>query len=91
MPYVTSADFIKLREVAITYELPKKDLGSQKVIKGLSFSLNGRNLFMWRPKSNIWSDPEYSTNATGNAVGYTTEFQTPPTRIISATINATIF
>lgn len=89
-PYVTSAAFWKLRELALTYDIPKEALGSQKIIRGLSFSLIGRNLFMWRPKTNQWSDPEFSTNATGNAVGYTTEFQTPPTRIISASIKATI-
>jgi TonB-linked SusC/RagA family outer membrane protein len=90
-PYVTSAAFWKLREVALSYDIPKEVLGTQKIVKGLSFSLIGRNLFIWKPKSNIWSDPEFSTNATGNAVGYTTEFQTPPTRIISASIKATIF
>jgi hypothetical protein len=89
-PYVTSAAFWKLRELALSYDIPKAAFGSQKILRGLSFSLIGRNLFMWRPKTNQWSDPEFSTNATGNAVGYTTEFQTPPTRIISASIKATI-
>jgi len=89
-PYVTSADFWKLREVAVTYALPMKWFGKQDFLKKLDFSLVGRNLFMWRPKANNMSDPEFSTNATGNAVGYTTEFQTPPTRILSATIRATI-
>lgn len=90
-PYVTSAAFIKLREISLSYSIPKRLLGTQPIVKDLSVSLIGRNLFMWRPKTNIWSDPEFSTNATGNAVGYTTEFQTPPTRILSATISATIF
>jgi hypothetical protein len=91
MPYVTSAAFIKLREVVLSYDFPSEWLGQKKVFKAISISLLGRNLFMWRPKTNIWSDPEFSTNATGNAVGYTTEFQTPPTRVLSATLNATIF
>jgi TonB-linked SusC/RagA family outer membrane protein len=91
MPYVTSADFIKLREVALTYNFPAKIFASQKFFKALSITAIGRNLFMWRPKTNIWSDPEFSTEATGNAVGYTTEFQTPPTRVISFGIDATIF
>jgi TonB-linked SusC/RagA family outer membrane protein len=89
-PYVTSADFWKLRELTLSYEMSKEAFGSQKILKGLTFSLIGRNLFMWRPKTNQWSDPEFSTNATGNAVGYTTEFQTPPTRIISFSIKAAI-
>jgi len=90
MPYVTSADFWKLRELVLSYEFPKSMLGTQKVIRGLTLSVIGRNLFMWRPKTNIWSDPEFSTNANGNAVGYTTEYQTPPTRIISASIAVNI-
>jgi len=89
-PYVTSADFWKLREVALTYALPMRWFGKQDVVKKLDFSLIGRNLFMWRPKANNMADPEFSTNATGNAVGYTTEYQTPPTRIFSATLRATI-
>ena len=91
MPYVVSAAFIKLREVSLSYDFPKRMLGSQKVIRGLTLAAIGRNLFMWRPKTNIWSDPEFSTNGAGNAVGYTTEFQTPPTRIISFSVTANIF
>lgn len=90
MPYVVSAAFIKVREVALTYDFPKRMLGTQKVVKGLSLSAIGRNLFMWRPKTNVWSDPEFSTNGAGNAVGYTTEFQTPPTRVISFGLTANI-
>ena len=91
MPYVTSANFWKLRELSLTYSIPKKWLGSQNVVRGLDVSLIGRNLFMWRPRTNQLTDPEFSTNATGNAVGYTTEYQMPPSRIFSASIRATIF
>jgi TonB-linked SusC/RagA family outer membrane protein len=90
-PYVVSADFWKLREIALNYAFPRKLLGSQNVIKRLDLGLIGRNVFMWRPKTNNMSDPEFSTNAIGNAVGYTTEFQTPPTRILTASLRATIF
>ncbi len=90
MPYVTSADFWKLRELVLSYDFPKSTFGEQKVIRGLTLVVAGRNLFMWRPKTNVWSDPEFSTNSSGNAVGYTTEYQTPPTRVISASIVVTI-
>lgn len=89
-PYVTSAAFWKLRELALTYSLPVKWLSKQPVVKGIDVSLIGRNLFMWRPSANKWTDPEYSTNGNGNAVGYTTEFQTPPTRIISFAVRVNI-
>jgi hypothetical protein len=87
---VTSADFWKLREIALTYAIPMSWLGKQDVVNKLDLSLIGRNVFMWRPRTNNLTDPEFSTNAAGNAVGYTTEYQTPPTRILSASIRATI-
>ena len=97
--YVTSAAFWKLREIAITYQLPVSVLGKISFIKRASIGLIGRNLLMLRPKSNFWSDPEFNDNSTsgigannkgnGNAIGSTSEFQTPPTRIFSANITLT--
>jgi TonB-linked SusC/RagA family outer membrane protein len=89
--FVTSAAFWKLREASLTYDIPKKCFKNNTVIKGISISAIGRNLLMWRPKTNQFTDPEFSTNANGNAVGYTTEYQTPPTRIISFSITANLF
>ncbi|AUD04819.1 SusC/RagA family TonB-linked outer membrane protein [Spirosoma pollinicola] len=83
--YVTSADFWKLREVVLSYNIPTKIIGYTKFIKSLNVALTGRNLIMLRPKTNVFTDPEFSggTNAndTSNAVGTTTEYQTPPTRL----------
>ncbi|RYF68278.1 MAG: SusC/RagA family TonB-linked outer membrane protein, partial [Cytophagaceae bacterium] len=83
--YVTSADFWKLREVVLSYNIPASILGYTKFIKTLNVALTGRNLIMLRPKTNVFTDPEFSggTNAndTSNAVGTTTEYQTPPTRL----------
>ncbi len=85
--YVTSAAFWKLREIAIGYQVPKSILEMTKVIKAARISLTGRNLFMWRPKSNQWTDPEFSGD-NSNSVGTTTAFQNPPTRIYG--VNATL-
>jgi hypothetical protein len=52
------------------------------------FTLSGRNLLMIRPKSNLWTDPEFS-EGTGNDVGRTSESQSPPTRIFSGTLSVT--
>jgi TonB-linked SusC/RagA family outer membrane protein len=82
--YVTSADFWKLREVSLNYKIPAFILGYTKFIKTLTVGFTGRNLIMLRPKTNVFTDPEFSggTNANdvSNAVGTTTEYQTPPTR-----------
>ena len=87
--YVNSADFWKLREVSLSYEFPKSLIGKLKVVQAASLTLSGRNLLMFRPKDNVWTDPEFSAAGVGNAVGLTNIFQTPPTRIFGATLNVT--
>ena len=86
--YVTSASALKLREVAIGYEIPKSALSWAKVVQRATFTVSGRNLLMFRPKSNLWTDPEFSED-TGNGVGRTSENQAPPSRIFSATLSVT--
>jgi TonB-linked SusC/RagA family outer membrane protein len=84
--YVTSGNFIKLREVALTYDFPKQMLG--KVLKGASIGVQGRNLFLWMAKDNYYTDPEYSSGgATGNGTGLNDIGQTPPTRYYGATLS----
>ncbi len=90
--YVTSADFWKLREVALTYNVPASFLKNQKVIKSATISLQGRNLLILLPPSNVYTDPEYSdgdNTSSGNAIGLTNLGQTPPSRYYGATISLT--
>jgi TonB-linked SusC/RagA family outer membrane protein len=91
--YVADASFWKLREVAVSYEIPVKTLGNKfsNVIKGLTVSLTGRNLLMWVPKSNVWTDPEFAggngnASYTGNATGRSTAYNAPPTRLFGANV-----
>jgi len=86
--YVTSAAFWKLREMALSYDLPKEIFSHVNWIKGAQFGLFGRNLLMFRPKENFWTDPEFNEN-NGNAIGRTTENQTPPTRIVGFNVTLT--
>lgn len=87
--YVTSAAFWKLREVVLSYNIPTTILGHTKFIKSVNVALTGRNLIMLRPKTNVFSDPEFAGGSAGsltpggdnsNASGTTNEYQTPPTR-----------
>lgn len=88
--YVTSAAFWKLREVALTYDVPVKTLFGGEVIKNAQIGFVGRNLLMLRPKSNVWTDPEFNNSSvTQNAVGFTTENQTPPTRTYGFSVKLT--
>ncbi|UII27079.1 SusC/RagA family TonB-linked outer membrane protein [Fulvivirga maritima] len=86
--YVVSGDYWKLREVAITYNLPASVLAKTKVVKSASLTLQGRNLFLWTPKSNIYTDPDFNFNE-GNAIGIVTLSSTPPTRFYGATLSLT--
>ena len=86
--YVVSADAWKLREAAITYDIPKNIFAATKIIQQATLTVAGRNLIMLRPKTNVWTDPEFSED-TGNGVGRTSEAQAPPTRIFSATLSIT--
>jgi TonB-linked SusC/RagA family outer membrane protein len=85
--YLVSADFWKLREASLSWVLPTKWFGFTKnAVKGATFTLSGRNLLMFLPDSNEWTDPEFS-NTTGNAQGVTGFEALPPTRIFGASIN----
>jgi TonB-linked SusC/RagA family outer membrane protein len=87
--YVNSADFWKIREISLNYDFPKKITDKLRVVQQMSLTLSGRNLFMFRAKDNVWTDPEFSAAGTGNAVGTNDIFQTPPTRIFGASLNVT--
>ena len=83
--YVMSAAFWKIRELSLAYQVPTQWLQSRaKFIKNASIALIGRNLFMFRPSDNIYTDPEINVG-TGNAQGVNNLNQTPPTRIYGFT------
>lgn len=88
--YVASGAFWKLREVTLSYELPKSLLSRIKIIKRASISLQGRNLLMLLPKTNIYTDPEYSDNGSGsNGIGVAGIVSAPPSRYYGGTISLT--
>jgi len=82
--YLCSGAFAKLRELSLSYNMPSSLFG-KKGIKGMTVAITGRNLFTWLPKTNQWTDPEFS-NTTGNAQGVNGLGNTPPTRIFGANV-----
>ncbi len=60
--------WFKLREVALTYDLPSSVLGNTKIFQGLSVSLVGRNLGYLYTSLPNQLNPE-GINGTGNAQG----------------------
>ena len=88
--YLVSGDFWKIREVSLSYNVPTKWLGFAKnSIKGVNFTVSARNLFMFLPSTNEWTDPEFA-NTTGNAQGVSGLDNTPPTRIFGASLNISL-
>ena len=56
-PYIEDADFVKLREVSIGAELPRRLFGTVlSAADRVSVSVTGRNLWMWKKYSGL--DPE---------------------------------
>jgi len=87
--FVEDAGWVRLRNVSISYKLPKAMLSKTKLIKDLQITLSGRNLWLKTDFDGI--DPE--TNLTGagnssrsqNAMGLE-YFNMPNTKSYSATI-----
>lgn len=87
--YVTSGNFWKIREVSLSYDLPVKLFGTQKFVKGVTVGFVGRNLFLFLPKTNLYTDPEYNFTDS-NAIGINSLGQTPPTRFYGGTLSVTL-
>ncbi|MDZ4794160.1 MAG: SusC/RagA family TonB-linked outer membrane protein [Bacteroidota bacterium] len=83
--FLTSAAAWRIREVSIGYEVPARLFG-KSFIKGVSVALTGRNLFLFLPESNEFSDPDFNFT-TGNASGVSTSQINPPVRTFGASIN----
>jgi TonB-linked SusC/RagA family outer membrane protein len=89
-PFTTSAAFWKIREISLTYDVPVQKLFGGRFVKDAQIGFVGRNLFMFRPVTNTWTDPEFNRQGgNSNAIGYTTEYQTPPSRIMGFTVKLT--
>jgi hypothetical protein len=83
--YIQSADFVKLRELALTYDAP--DLWARQLgAKSLQITVSGRNLATWTKYRGV--DPEL--NEAGQANFTTADFLTqPPIRYWVARVNLT--
>ncbi|PYO30975.1 MAG: hypothetical protein DMD51_13745 [Gemmatimonadetes bacterium] len=71
--YIERADFLRLREASVTYQLPAAVARAVRADR-LSFTIAGRNL--WRTTKFAGIDPE--ANYFGGATGIVSNFQTQP-------------
>ena len=84
--FITSAASWRIREVSLGYDIPMRALGNQKIIKGLNVTLNARNLALWLPKTNEFTDPDFNFTNSGNSSGVSNSQIYPPTRLFGANI-----
>jgi len=88
--YTNSAAFWKIREISLRYDIPSSLLSKVGFIKDAYVSVQGRNLFIWTPETNLYTDPEYSSNGPeSNAIGFTNINLTPPARYVGGTLSLT--
>lgn len=85
--YVVNGAYWKIREISLGYQIPQKWLGKQNVIKAINVSIQGRNLFLFTPKENRYTDPDYMLG--NNAIGINTLSQIPPTRFYGGSVSVT--
>ena len=84
--YVTDASYIKIREISLSYDFNNR-LFANAGLTGLNFGIYARNPFMFRPKDNVYTDPEFNYS-TGNVIGIGDQRQGPPTRILGFKLTA---
>ena len=87
--YVYSGDYWKWREVSLSYSIPRRFIYNlTDAVQEVTISFQGRNLFLWTPKSNEYTDPDLSAND-NNAIGVSTLTTSPPTRYLGGSISLT--
>ncbi len=67
-----NANFLRLKNLQVAYDLPRRLLGKQQVLNGLKISFTGRNLLTATKYSGI--DPEVDSNLTYGRVGNSKQF-----------------
>lgn len=83
--FVVDGTALKIREIALTYQIPKSVLAST-FVRSLSVGVYARNAFAWYAKSNRnFADPETSSVAIG---GIAATSQYPTTRVFGFSLNA---
>jgi hypothetical protein len=81
---VYDASFVKLREVSLTYSLPKTVVAKMGGVRGIDFSIVGRNL--WLIHKNLPdADPEDAASSGNFGQGYSTGAY-PAVRTLGANI-----
>ncbi|RYD94800.1 MAG: SusC/RagA family TonB-linked outer membrane protein, partial [Sphingobacteriales bacterium] len=73
--FIIKATSWRFRELALSYDIPQSLLAKQDIVKGISVAFVGRNLFLWVPKTNLYSDPEFTGTTPASEPGITSTNQ----------------
>jgi TonB-linked SusC/RagA family outer membrane protein len=88
-PFVSSGAFWKIREINLTFNL-NQFINRSHFVKGLSVALTGRNLWLFTPKSNSYTDPEFSdASPTSSTRGVNDQNELPGTRVFGGSVKVT--
>jgi TonB-dependent starch-binding outer membrane protein SusC len=82
--FMERADFVKLRELSLTYRVPSSLLQRVGTGTGLSVTMAGRNLHTWTGYSGV--DPEVNIQGAADFIR-ADQMSVPPTRRWVATVN----
>jgi hypothetical protein len=83
---IYGTSFVKLREIALTFDLPKQICDRTRFIKAAALSVSARNILLWTELPNF--DPE-SSQGNGNMQGGFDYMSLPQTRSIGLGLNLT--
>lgn len=78
---IQDGTYVKLRNVTLSYDLPKKLL-DRTFVKGATFSVTGRNLWIYSPHF-TGADPEVSSFGSSNGNQGMYSFSTPTSRSVN--------
>lgn len=86
--FITSAAAWRLRELALSYDVPARFIARQNVVKGVSLAITGRNLIVWYPKTNEFTDPDFNSVREDypNTFGIVNSQSNPPVRMYGANV-----
>lgn len=71
--YLMDRSFVKLRNVSLTWNLPKKWVNAMS-LSNVSLSVYCNNVFTWTPSDNYYIDPETTTVSQGGYGDLATQF-----------------
>jgi len=73
-PSMFDADYIKLREISLSYQLPNR-ISSKVKMQNVSFSIYSRNIMLWTKDSAFGIDPERAFQAETSSGNRGTQFK----------------